>query len=182
MTVNWLARRRGGDARHNAARGRGDTLPGTMSMPPFSKSISRLPLALLMIALSACTVAYRPPPGGPPPPPPVAGRPDMTGWRLMGEAWVNGQVDRDFIRVGKYEGRFARIMLVVTDADLELHDMIIQFGNGQRWAPGIRYLFREGSRSRAIDLPGHVRFIRDVELVYGNVTPGRRAHAELWGQ
>jgi len=100
----------------------------------------------------------------------------------MGEAWVNGQVDRDYIRVGKYEGRFARVMLVVTDADLELHDMVIQFGNGQRWAPGVRYFFREGSRSRAIDLPGHVRFIRDVELVHGNVTPGRRAHAELWGQ
>jgi len=163
-----------------------------MSMPPFSKSILRLPLALPIassFALWACTVGYAPPPPTGPPPPPgatprpaVAGHPDMTGWRLMGEAWVNGQVDRDYIRVGKYEGRFARVMLVVTDADMEVRDFVIQFGNGQRWAPGLRYYFRDGSRSRAIDLPGHVRFIRDVELVYGNVTPGRRAHAELWGQ
>jgi hypothetical protein len=76
---------------------------------------------------------------------------------------------RDYIRVGKGEGRFARVMLIVTESDLEMFDMVIQFGNGGRWSPGLRHFFREGSRSRAIDLPGHVRFIRDIELVYGNM-------------
>ena len=71
---------------------------------------------------------------------------------------------------------------VVTESDLEMFDMVIQFGNGGRWSPGLRHFFREGSRSRAIDLPGHVRFIRDVELVYGNMPGGGRAHVELWGQ
>ena len=138
----------------------------------------------LALAVGGCTVGYGAPPpaAGPPPPPPVAGHPDTSGWRFMGDAWVTGQVDRDYIRVGKYEGRFARVMLVVTDADLELRDLVIQFGNGQRWAPGVRTYFREGSRTRAIDLPGHVRFIRDVELVYAGLPAGRRAHAELWGQ
>jgi hypothetical protein len=70
----------------------------------------------------------------------------------------------------------------VTESDLEMFDMVIQFGNGGRWSPGLRHFFREGSRSRAIDLPGHVRFIRDVELVYGNMPGGGRAHVELWGQ
>lgn len=149
-------------------------------MPPL---ISRRPLFALLIAASACTFGNAPPPASPRPPgTTVAGRPDMTGWRLMGDTWVTGQFDRGIIRVGKYDGRVARVMLVVTGGSLELGDMVIQFGNGQRWSPGVRRSFADGSRSRAIDLPGHVRFIRGVELVRGAVSPGARAHAEIWGQ
>ena len=106
----------------------------------------------------------------------------MTGWRLMGEAWIAGPFEHEIIHVGRHEGRTARVMLVVTDSSLEVADVVIQFGNGQRWSPGLRRSFADGSRSRAIDLPGHVRFIRGVELVRGGVPPGTRAHAELWGQ
>ena len=88
-------------------------------------------------------------------------------------------------------------MLIVTNGDLELHDIVVHFGNGQRWSPNMRHVFREGSRSRAIDLPGDVRFIRKVDLVYGNLDdgpgrghgrgPGRghdrdQARVELWGR
>jgi len=152
-------------------------------MGPSSKSISRLPAAFL-VALSACTVGYAPPPAGPTTAPgaSVAGHPDMTGWRLLGDAWVTGQFERQIMRVGKYEGRVARVMLVITNGNLELGDVVIQFGNLQRWSPGLRHSFGDGSRSRAIDLPHHVRVIRGVELVRGAVAPGGRVHAELWGQ
>ncbi len=154
-----------------------------MSMPRSSKSSSRLP-AILVVALSACTVGYAPPPSRPASAPPVsvAGHPDMTGWRLLGDGWVTGQFQREIIRVGKYEGRVARVMLVIMHSNLEIGDVVIQFGNGQRWSPGLRNSFGDGSRSRAIDLPGHVRFIRGVELVRGAVSPGGRVHAEIWGQ
>src|SRR5438477_8941642 len=150
-----------------------------MSMPRSSKSISRPP-AIFLVALSACAVGYAPPPSSPSPS--VAGHPDMAGWRLMGDAWVTGQFEREIIRVGKYEGRVARVMLVVTHSNLEIGDVVIQFGNGQRWSPGLRHSFGDGSRSRAIDFPGNVRFIRGVELVHGSVSPGGRVHAEIWGQ
>jgi hypothetical protein len=141
-------------------------------------------MTFAFVALSACTVGYAPPPASPRPPgaPSVGGHPDMTGWRLMGDGWVTGQFEREIIRAGKYEGRFARVMLVITDSTLEVGDVIIQFGNAQRWSPGLRHSFADGSRSRAIDLPGHVRFIRGLELVRGSVPPGTRAHVELWGQ
>ena len=100
----------------------------------------------------------------------------------MGDGRVAGQFERQIIRIGKYEGRVARVMLVITDNSLEVGDVVIQFGNGQRWSPGLRNGFADGSRSRAIDLPGHVRFIRGVELVRGSVPPGANAHVELWGQ
>jgi hypothetical protein len=148
-----------------------------------SPSVSSRLSSVLLVALSACTVGYAPPPAGPASPPPALGsHPDMTGWRLMGDAWVAGQFGREIIRVGKVEGRVARVMLVVTESHLEVGDVVIQFGNAQRWSPGLRNSFADGSRSRAIDLPGHVRFIRGVELVRGAVPPGTRAHVEIWGQ
>jgi hypothetical protein len=154
-----------------------------MSMPRLSKSIARVP-CIFLVALSGCAVGYAPPSSGPAATPSqsVAGHPDMTGWRLLGDAWVTGQFERQIIRVGKYEGRVARVMLVITHSNLEISDVVIQFGNGQRWSPGLRRSFGDGSRSRAIDLPGHVRFIRGVELVHGAVSPGGRVHAEIWGQ
>src|SRR6266404_7972997 len=155
--------------------GPGVTIAGTMSMPCLS--------SVLLVVLPACTVGYGPPPAGPASPPAsVAGHPDLTGWRLMGEAWVTGPFEREIIPVGKYQGRFARVMLVVTDSSLEVGDVVILFGNSQRWSPGLRHSFADGSRSRAIDLSGHVRFIRGVELIRGGVPPGTRAHTELWGQ
>ncbi len=95
---------------------------------------------------------------------------------------VTGQFEREIIRVGKYQGRYTRVGLVVTESSLEVGDVLLQFGNGQRWSPGLRHSFADGSRSRAIDLPGYVRFIRGMELVRGSVPPGMRAHVELWGQ
>src|SRR5689334_22846823 len=153
------------------------------TMPRLLTSMSCL-ATVLLVAFSACTVGYTPPPAAPRAPgaPSVGGHPDMTGWRLMGDGWVTGPFEREIIRIGKYEGRFARVMLVVTDSSLEVGDVVIQFGNGQRWSPGLRHSFADGSRSRAIDLPGHVRFIRGVELAHGSVPPGTRAHVELWGQ
>ena len=154
-----------------------------MSIRGLARSIARV-LSVLPIALSACAVGYAPPPSAPTSAPPasVAGHPDMTGWRLLGDASVAGQFERAIIRVGKYEGRVARVMLVITGSNLEVGDVVIQFGNAQRWSPGLRHSFGDGSRSRAIDLPGHVRFIRGVELVHGAVSPGGRTHAEIWGQ
>ena len=78
------------------------------------------------------TAGYAPPPAGPASPPGVAGRPDMTGWRLMGDAMVTGQFERQIIRVGKYQGRTARVGLVVTESSLEVGDVVIQAGDGQR--------------------------------------------------
>src|SRR6266436_6525075 len=125
-------------------------MTATMSMPHLPKSDARLP-SIFLVALSACAVGYAPPASGPAPAPSVGGHPDMTGWRLMGDAWVAGQFEREIIRVGKYEGRVARVTLVITHSNLEVGDVLIQFGNGQLWSPGLRRSFADGSHSRAID-------------------------------
>src|SRR3712207_8197244 len=48
---------------------------------------------------------------------------------------ISGRVDRDSIGVGRYEGRFSKLTLVVLDSDLELQDFVIHFGDGTRYEP-----------------------------------------------
>ena len=123
----------------------------------------------------------RKPPGGPTPPPPAPTF-DPTGWTLLGSGVVNGARDRDTIRVGKYKGGFDQLTMVVSDSDLDLADMTIVFAGGERWSPRLKHTFREGQRSRVIDLPGKDRFITKVELAYANLPGGGKARVELYGR
>jgi hypothetical protein len=103
-------------------------------------------------------------------------------WTRLGERWVDGVSDRDVIHVGAREGRYRRIMIVVENSALEMRDVVVTFGDGERFSPPTRLVFAENSRSRIIDLPGDARVIRSVEFRYGNLPGGGRAEAELWAQ
>ena len=126
----------------------------------------RLTCLALALSLAACTVQSRPAPAGP------SERRDDRGdrafdrnsqWDKLGERWVNGRIDRDVIPVQRRE-RYSRIRIVVEHSALELHDVVIHFGNGEVFSPGTRLIFGQGSTSREIDLPG-----------------GGRAQVEVWG-
>lgn len=106
---------------------------------------------------------------------------DSSGWRLLGERAVAGRYDHDTIAVGSYKGRFDKLTMVVTDNDLELIDLEIKFVTGRPYHPATRHYFREGSRSRAFDLPGDDRMIRSIELRYKNVGSGS-AKVQIWGR
>ncbi len=128
-----------------------------------------------------------PPPQPQPPPPPPPSYPqnpgwDSRGWTMLGEQTVNGHNDRDRIRVGRDEGRFTRLTMVVLDSDLELTELEIKFGNGQPFRPNVTHYFRENSRTRVIDLPGDQRFIKWIELRYKNLPGGGRARVQIWAQ
>ncbi len=107
---------------------------------------------------------------------------DRTGWELLGSRVVDGKADKDEIVVGARKGVFTRLMVVVEDSDLEMHDLVVEFANGQKHEPKIRQLFREDTRTRAIDLPGNKRFIRRITFRYGNLPGGGRARVEVYGQ
>ncbi len=159
----------------------------------------RSPILLLMCVATAsgCTVTTqtseptardhrteRPEPYRPPPRDRPAPRPswDSSGWTLLGEQSVQGRNDRDIIRVGRRDGVFSKLMLVVEDSDLKLDDVIITYDNGRKHSPRVQHQFREGSRTRPIDLRGEARGIKEVELRYGNVPGGGRATVQLWGR
>lgn len=118
----------------------------------------------------------------PPPPPPAEPAFDPAGWTLLGSQWVDGKKDRDFYPVGKAKGRFDRIVIVVKESDLEMDDFVITFENKEKFEPKLKHVFKEGTRSRSIDLPGSDRYIKDIMVKYANLKGGGRARVEIYGK
>jgi hypothetical protein len=147
-----------------------------------------LVLALCVLGATGCTVtstpvrtaSARPAPG--PAPAPSEARMVRAGYDFLGERTVDGAIDRDSINVGRRDGRFRAIMLVVERAPVEIYDVVVTFGNGEHFEPRTRLAFGPDTRSRTIDLPGGSRVIQRVDFRYGNVLAGTRAKVELWGR
>ncbi len=116
-----------------------------------------------------------------PPPPQPTFQWDSRGWTMLGEQSVSGRVDRDRINVGRYEGRFSKLTLVVMDSDLELQDFTINFVDGTKYEPRVQHYFRENARTRVIDLPPNGGLIRNIDLKYRNLPGGGRARVQVWG-
>jgi len=122
----------------------------------------------------------------PPPPPPPAPAWDSRGWMMLGEREVHGhgREEADRIEVGRREGRFQKLTVVVMDADLEIFDFMVKFEHGEPFHPGISQIFREGTRTRVIDLPsyGDGRTIRWIEFKYRNLPGEGHARVQVWAR
>jgi hypothetical protein len=87
-------------------------------------------------------------------------------WELLGRKEVSFIVERDTIEVGRAEGRFHALKLVVEGAPVEMRDIRVTFGDGSTFHPETRLNFAENSVSRTIDLPGRGRVIRKIDFLY----------------
>src|ERR1700759_4729331 len=124
-------------------------------------------LSLALSALTACATHET-----------VVVRTARPGWTLLGERTVDGNYDHDVIEVGGSAGRFHQLMLTVEHHGIEMFDVKVVFGDGERFDVPTRLHFSPDTRSAVIDLPGGERYIRRIEFRYGNV-PGRgRARLE----
>src|ERR1700760_3265385 len=112
---------------------------------------------------------------------PGEGHAMRNGFNYLGERFVNGGNDHDVIEIGRRDGKFQEVMLVVENAPVELYDMVITFGDGERYEPRPRMRFQPGTTSRNIPLPGGLRVIRRVDFHYGSLV-GSGAKVELWGR
>jgi hypothetical protein len=130
-----------------------------------------------------------PPREEPPPPPPPRHEPrgeeytdwKARGWISLGEHTVDGRVDTDMYEYSQKMGKISRIMIVVLDSDLELLECKITSVMGDIHTPQVDRFFREGSRTRPIELPkGEI--LRKVELRYKNITGGGRARVQVWAK
>ena len=67
-------------------------------------------------------------------------------------------------------------MFEVEKNDLEMIKVQVTYGNGKSDVIPLRHFFKEGSRSRIIDLPGGKRIIRRITFFYkttGQLVEGR---------
>ncbi|MCX5746671.1 MAG: hypothetical protein NT062_29695, partial [Proteobacteria bacterium] len=117
---------------------------------------------------------------------------DSKGWVMLVEQTVDyarhtrrnrDASDTDRITVGRYEGRFSKLQLIVDDSDMTLNSMKVVFADNSEFNPQLAYEFREGQRTRVIDLPGNDRTIKYIDLDYKN--SGKRdrekARVQVWG-
>jgi hypothetical protein len=103
-------------------------------------------------------------------------------WEKLGERTVNGKFDRDTIHVGKHDGRFTAMQIKVDGDMVEMFEIVVTFGDGEKWAPETRLVFDKNTKSRVIDLPGGRRVIEKVEFKYGKLPGEGKAMVELWGR
>jgi hypothetical protein len=87
-------------------------------------------------------------------------------WELLGRREVDFKGDRDTIAVGPSKGQFKQLRIVVRGGSIEMHDMVVTFGNDKTFSPELRHKFSENSSSRVIDLPGDKRNIRRIDFRY----------------
>lgn len=119
------------------------------------------------------------------PPPPRPFTWDNNGWVMLGEQTVDGHrhADRDTIRVGRQEGKFGKLTIVVHDADLEMLEMVVHLRHGREFRPQMNFFFRENTRTRVIDLPGdRDRTIESIDFKYRNLPGEGRARVQVWAK
>jgi hypothetical protein len=106
-------------------------------------------------------------------------------WVRLGDRNVGFRNDRDTIHVGRHDGKFKRLKLLVRRNDIKLNSIKVFFENGEVEDIIFDRHIRDGEEA-VIDLQHEWRdgrFIRDVELHYHSRPDfGGEALAELWGQ
>ncbi|NUN48197.1 MAG: hypothetical protein HUU15_05130 [Candidatus Brocadiae bacterium] len=103
-------------------------------------------------------------------------------WELLGIRLVDFGAEKDVIEVTATEGRFNAIRFEVEEGNLDLYNVRVDFGNDEHFSPDTRYEFREGSRSRSIDLPGEARVIQKVTFWYRSELKKGKARLRLYGR
>lgn len=104
------------------------------------------------------------------------------GWVLLGERSVSDARDHDTIAVTAARGDFRRLQLRVLDRAVQFHAVKVHFANDETQELELREVIRPGGRSRAIDLEGHDRVIRSIELRYdAQSLGGRAARVRVYG-
>jgi len=86
--------------------------------------------------------------------------------QLLGQQEVDFRADRDVIEVGKDEGQFQRIRIVVRGAPIELRDVKVTFGDDSVHDPVIGSRILRENSAYEFDFPRGVRFIKQIAFEY----------------
>jgi hypothetical protein len=103
---------------------------------------------------------------------------DRDEWVELGCQQVGFRADRDTIRVGRREGRFSAIRVLVRGNAVEMLDLKVVYASGDPDDIQVRSVIRPGDRTRPLDLRGWERAIDRVEMVYRAV-PNFRGRATV---
>ena len=106
----------------------------------------------------------------------------IKNWSKLGSKKVSYKIDRDVIRVGATDGRFSKLKIQVTGGALNMHKMIVEYGNGTKDNIPLKENFKNNG-SRIIDLDGNKRVIKDITFFYDTKNRSRkRATVHVFGR
>lgn len=104
-------------------------------------------------------------------------------WEKLGSRAVNFGIDRDVIHVGANEGGFTKLKIDVRGGAINMHRLVVEYGNGEKEEIELRHNFTKGSGSRVIDLKGGKRIIKNITFVYDTKNRSRqRAVVTVFGR
>jgi len=87
-------------------------------------------------------------------------------WEKLGTRIVDYGLDKDNIPVTANKGGFTKLKVEVTGGAINMHKMIVVYGNGVKDDIPLRHNFNRKSSSRIIDLKGGKRVIKRIVFVY----------------
>ena len=107
---------------------------------------------------------------------------DKPGWHKIGETHVDFKTDKDVVKVWGAD-KLKALQIKAVDAPVHIENMEVVYENGEPEDIPIRYDFKQGTESRAIDLKGYERKIKEINFVYRTVPnwTGDKAHIEIYG-
>lgn len=100
----------------------------------------------------------------------------QTGsWERLGTRAVDYKLERDVVQVGAKKGGFTKLKIAVDGGSINMHKMIITYGNGSKEMIELRHNFRPNSSSRVIDIRGGKRLIQSIAFYYDtkNLAPNK---------
>ena len=108
-------------------------------------------------------------------------------WVKLGEQSVGFSVDRDVIQLGRDDGRFRAIKLLVKRNDVFILDVRATYRSGEQQDLVVRQPIRAGSETPALQLAAsprgdNGRVIQQIEFIYKSRPGfGDQAIVEVWG-
>ena len=95
-----------------------------------------------------------------------------AGWSLIGKQVVNFKDDRDRISVGdsgRHNGRFKELQIRAEGAPIEIRRMVVRFDNNETMDAISKRTRLDENSGISVDLPGHRRDIKDIDIDYFSV-------------
>jgi hypothetical protein len=100
----------------------------------------------------------------------------------IGETTVDFKTEKAVIPIST-SGNFKSLSIIATNAPVHIDDITVVYENGDPENIPIRYDFKTGIASRAINLDNNQRKIKEVDIAYKTVFNRKdsTAHIEIWG-
>jgi len=106
-----------------------------------------------------------------------------TGTFLIGMRAVDYKTDHDSVRIGKYDGSFRSIVFKAEKNDIEIFNIVVTYGNGEREMLDTRFVLNAQARSRVIGLNAGPRRIESIDFSYKTIGSWRdgRSNVQVYG-